>query len=136
MMGPPSVPLTPSKGFKTRIVKCLIEFTLDQDESNLDSWKVKATTRFKNKGVPEEDLDENSIGLLAIPDGLQTSQSQQPSSFHPFIITKETGSRFYGSSLIVWQKDERQKAYVSKGLCLVSTIPFVNGDQTSLDVLP
>lgn len=53
----------------------------------------------------EDDIDESSIALLCLPDGIQTSSHEVPPHFHSILITKQNGSRVYGSVLIVWEEE-------------------------------
>jgi len=86
---------------------------------------------------PEQVLDQNSIGLMCLPDGVESILSdtkpcqdvedylEPEGKFHSFLVTRENGHRFYGSSLISCRTDQVTGHVVIESYCLVTTIPFV-----------
>ncbi|KPM07491.1 DENN domain-containing protein 5A-like protein [Sarcoptes scabiei] len=82
-------------------------------------------------------VDDNSLALLAMPDGpfMKTDPIEQ--TFHPFVITVQNGQRIYGGSLIFGLKqlaktnadimsDEHRTVYISRALVAVTIRPLVN----------
>ena len=150
------VPVTPKKE-KVRIIKAFLVFTVHPNghldgkniNGNLDGKKIKAEIKFPTKISPQDEveLDPDSVammcfpdgidgvtrrtsdGLDTVPDGIDTGQHER-SWFHSFVITKQDGSRLYGSTLVVLANIEGNPTitHVSqvKSYCLLSTIPFVD----------
>ena len=80
------------------------------------------------------ELDEESIALLCLPDGsctinqLLNDANEKATKFHTFLITRQNGSRYYGSSLIV-----RTKCQSSLNVhCIITDIPFVTATRQLL----
>ncbi|KAK3766868.1 hypothetical protein RRG08_052011 [Elysia crispata] len=68
-------------------------------------YKSKVLAHFPDN-VPWNAFDENAIGMLCLPKGLSFKtqwDSRQP-KFHSFLITREDGSRSYGSALVFYEE--------------------------------
>ncbi|GFR82162.1 DENN domain-containing protein 5A [Elysia marginata] len=68
-------------------------------------YKSKVLAHFPDN-VPWNPFDENAIGMLCLPKGLSFKtqwDSRQP-KFHSFLITREDGSRSYGSALLFYEE--------------------------------
>lgn len=81
----------------------------------------------RRQSSTDNELDEESIALLCLPDGsctinqLLNDPDEKATKFHTFLITRQNGSRYYGSSLIV-----RTKCQKSLNVhCIITDIPFV-----------
>lgn len=72
--------------------------------------KKKLSVTFKIANDEEKDndsvngVDDNSMALLAIPDGPVVSMEQFGPTFHSFVITCQNGQRIFGASLITAEK--------------------------------
>ncbi|XP_060588449.1 DENN domain-containing protein 5B-like isoform X3 [Ruditapes philippinarum] len=56
--------------------------------------------------LPWNPIDKDAIGMLCLPKGLtfRTERQSRKAKFHSFIITREDGSRLYGSSYIFYEE--------------------------------
>lgn len=125
-------PATPKKE-KVRIIKAFIVFTI-QANGQSDGKKIKAEIKFPSKLSPkdEAELDPDSVALMCFPDGTPSvalenieTESNVKSAFHTFVITKQDGSRLYGSTLVVTTIQGIVNGPRVKAYCLLSAIPFV-----------
>jgi hypothetical protein len=134
---------SPMKKDKTRIIKAYIVFRTSADLSSdpshdhedgqqnriLTLQKIisKKSSSSNNKNDDDDEIDENAVALLSLPDGYQTycskrnSSSSTAAAFHTFLITRQNGSRLYGSAMLV--RDEDEECITAH--CLITTIPFV-----------
>lgn len=129
--------LTAKKKEKAKLIKCfLILKPCDSDQR-----KVSIVTKYQpSSSVSEdncdeeqkldncEDIDESSLGLFCLPNGGEISKCEHPPEFHSFLITKQNGSRIFGSSLIVWDKitnESSETKYCNRSLCFLTSVPFV-----------
>lgn len=123
-------------------------------DGQADKRTTKTVRRFSSITATkdeEDELDENSVALLCLPDGIRTSKVPNEPKFHAFVITRQDGRRVYGSSLIVWEKSKEPSSFssldnsssdcllandhvkepsattifVTKSLCLLTSLPFV-----------
>ncbi|RWS05158.1 DENN domain-containing protein 5A-like protein [Dinothrombium tinctorium] len=137
---------TPKKKERQKLIKCFLVFGACEKERKKVRTLVKYTTKAtiressassenrtqQQRSADDDDIDESSIALLCLPDGVQQKSAQIPSpSFHSFLITKQNGSRIYGSSLIFWEaiaddeSSSNAKIYTNKAYCFLTTIPYV-----------
>ncbi|KAK3098446.1 hypothetical protein FSP39_019539 [Pinctada imbricata] len=58
------------------------------------------------ENVPWNQFDEDAVGMLCFPRGLSfcTQRDTRRARFHSFLITKEDGSRIYGSAYIFYEE--------------------------------
>lgn len=58
------------------------------------------------ESVPWNPFDENAVGMLCLPRGLsfKTQWDSRHPKFHSFTITREDGSRSYGSALVFYEE--------------------------------
>lgn len=125
---------------RKRIVKYFFVFNsvlVSGGDGPPDKRTIKATKRFDASTADDEPLDENSVALLCLPDGITVVNVPIDPKFHFFVITQQDGCRIYGSSLSVWERVKdvgqtprprtsiRDNKYASKAYCLLTTIPFV-----------
>ena len=121
----------------------LISETDDQPEKRI----IRAVKKFGPPSSSGDEIDENSVALLCLPDGITVLNSPSDPKFHFFVITKQDGTRIYGSALLTWEKQKevqhhvnrgydyvaegtmnpvtRETKYVTKAYCLLTTFPFV-----------
>lgn len=79
-------------------------------------------------------VDDNSLALLALPDGPFVKSASIKSTFHPFVITVQNGQRIYGGSYIFGLKqiarssdtDEHKIVYMSRALVALTIRPLVD----------
>ncbi|XP_074642323.1 DENN domain-containing protein 5B-like isoform X3 [Tubulanus polymorphus] len=64
-------------------------------------YKCKVLSHFP-ENVPWNPFDKDAVGMLCLPKGVsfRTQKDKRIAKFHPFIITREDGSRTYGASYI------------------------------------
>jgi hypothetical protein len=135
------VPATPAKksfeqkGSKTpSIINAFLILTTTRNDVDVDKKPIKTSCKVIwkcSQDEKEEDpLDENSIVLMSLPDGVDClfddQDCDQPrQQFHSFLITRENGNRFFGSSLLCPKKDAKTGFIVVESYCLISSTPFV-----------
>ncbi|XP_059154011.1 DENN domain-containing protein 5B-like isoform X2 [Physella acuta] len=68
-------------------------------------YKSKVLAHFP-ESVPWNPFDENAVGMLCLPRGLsfKTQKESRLPKFHSFIITREDGSKTYGSALVFYEE--------------------------------
>ncbi|XP_005108265.1 DENN domain-containing protein 5B isoform X2 [Aplysia californica] len=68
-------------------------------------YKSKVLAHFP-ESLPSNPFDENAIGMLCLPRGLsfKTQRDSRQPKFHSFLITREDGSRSYGSALVFYEE--------------------------------
>lgn len=69
------------------------------------SYKGKTLAHFP-ENVPWNPFDPTAIGMLCLPHGLcfRTQKHPRQPFFHPFIVTREDGSRTYGQALTFYEE--------------------------------
>lgn len=69
------------------------------------SYKGKTLAHFP-ENVPWNPFDASAIGMLCLPHGLSFCTQKHPREpyFHPFIVTREDGSRTYGQALTFYEE--------------------------------
>lgn len=74
------------------------------------SYKCKVLQHFPDS-VPSHPFDSNAVCMLSLPNGLQfrTQKHCHEPKFHNFLITKENGERYHGSSLIFFEEVKNKK---------------------------
>ncbi|KAI5696562.1 hypothetical protein M8J75_014663 [Diaphorina citri] len=74
------------------------------------SYKCKVLQHFPDS-VTSHPFDSNAVCMLSLPNGLQfrTQKHCREPKFHNFLITKENGERYYGSSLIFFEEVKNKK---------------------------
>lgn len=113
----------------------VIKRYLSTSSSSLASKSTSVAINSNNSGqghssANENELDEESIALLCLPDGSSTINEllryphEYPNKFHTFLITRQNGHRYYGSSLIVRAPNSScsNRFHVH---CVITEIPFV-----------
>jgi hypothetical protein len=74
-------------------------FNEGETKSPLDrSYKCKILNHFP-ENLPWNPFDEDAVTQLCLPKGLVFQKHYSKPVFHPFIITREDGSRIYGGTL-------------------------------------
>lgn len=130
----PSTPVKKSLGSRDpktpSIVNAFLILTTGRDNSLEDDKTIKTTCKLVWKSSQDEALDEHSIGLMCLPDGVDSffdvkDGGKIRQEFHSFLITRENGNRFYGSSLLCPKIDAKTGEIVIQSYCLVSSLPFV-----------
>ncbi|XP_046915530.2 DENN domain containing pinstripe [Dermatophagoides farinae] len=79
-------------------------------------------------------VDDSSLALLAMPDGPFMKSDPIKPTFHPFVITVQSGQRIYGGSYIFGLKqiarchetDEHKVVYISRALVALTIRPLVD----------
>ncbi|BFZ25149.1 hypothetical protein BsWGS_28188 [Bradybaena similaris] len=68
-------------------------------------YKSKVLAHYP-ENVPWNPFDENAVGMLCLPRGLsfRTQWDSRQPKFHSFIITREDGSRCFGSALVFYEE--------------------------------
>ncbi|XP_074602839.1 DENN domain containing pinstripe isoform X2 [Brevipalpus obovatus] len=92
-----------------------------------DSSDVKSTESVRSS-IVVDDIDENSLSLFCLPDGCEIRSSQSKPTFHTFLITKQNGTRIYGSSLMIWDRlksPENNGKFTNKAFCFLTNIPLI-----------
>ena len=127
---------SPLKKEKTRIIKAYIVFRTSADQSSdeedgqqpnpvLTLQKIiSKRSHSSSRSDDEDEIDESAVALLSLPDGHQTyckSEPSSPAAFHTFLITRQNGSRLYGSAMLLRHEEEDSVT----AHCLITTIPFV-----------
>ena len=59
--------------------------------------------KFPDTNLPYNRIDDDAILKLSFPKGVLFDKHKQNPKFHPFLITKEDGSRVYGGSLVFYE---------------------------------
>uniref|UniRef100_A0A8D8PXI4 DENN domain-containing protein 5B n=1 Tax=Cacopsylla melanoneura TaxID=428564 RepID=A0A8D8PXI4_9HEMI len=74
------------------------------------SYQCKVLQHYP-ENVTSNPFDCNAVCMLSLPNGLQfkTQKHYHEPKFHSFIITKENGERYYGSSLILFEEVNNKK---------------------------
>lgn len=74
------------------------------------SYKCKVLQHFPDS-LAANPFDSGAVCMLSLPHGLQFRTQKHPREpkFHNFLITKETGERYYGSSLIFFEEVKNKK---------------------------
>ncbi|XP_052242750.1 DENN domain-containing protein 5B-like isoform X4 [Dreissena polymorpha] len=56
--------------------------------------------------LPWNPIDKDAVGMLCLPKGLtfRTDRQERKPKFHSFVITREDGSKLYGSSYVVYEQ--------------------------------
>lgn len=130
-MNPPSTPSKPVLGHKTRrIIEAFLVLTVERDHGSEGGRGIKTSCKFifKSNQSEEEanDLDETSIGLMCLPDGVETLKHHEGEPFfHTFVVTRENGVRVFGSSLLVSKRHQTTRDVSLEAFCLMTRIPFV-----------
>lgn len=78
--------------------------------------------------VPWNPFDKDAVHMLCFPKGLSfsTSRRQREERFHPFLITREDGSRIYGAAYTFYEKVH------DKGICdAMATLQQMHGAELS-----
>nr|AYV89282.1 DENN domain-containing 5B isoform X1 [Tetranychus evansi] len=97
-----------------------------QIQSHQSSGDLQKTNT--NQMTVIDDIDESSLTLFCLPNGGEVSSTRLQPSFHSFLITKQNGSRVYGSTLTIWERiktGEDADRYINKALCFLTSLPFV-----------
>ncbi|XP_013380096.1 DENN domain-containing protein 5B isoform X2 [Lingula anatina] len=73
-------------------------------------YKSKVLAHFP-ENVPWNPFDKDAVGMLCLPKGLtfRTLKQKRQPSFHTFIITREDGSRTYGSAYLFYEEVVNQQ---------------------------
>ncbi|KAI1287335.1 DENN domain-containing protein 5B [Halotydeus destructor] len=125
---------------RQKLVLFLYVFSSSPVNNDPNNRTAKVVRRYSttqtDKDGDEEEIDDSSLAMLCLPDGIDITDSQSEPKFHTFVITRQTGQRIHGSALIVPEKipDGRIEGYTSdsgkslcssKAYCMLSAVPFV-----------